>query len=70
LTLEQIKIYFEKFGKVADCQVMQDHSTGRSRGFAFVTYESEGSVENALAQGKMHEVDGKQVNKLGHRTRV
>ena len=40
---------------------MQDHSTGRSRGFGFVTYESEQSVENALTQGRMHELDGKQV---------
>ena len=58
---EEFKSFFEKFGKIAECQIMQDHSTGRSRGFGFVTYDSEESVENALTQGRMHELDGKQV---------
>ena len=41
---------------------MQDHSTGRSRGFGFVTFDSEQIVEDILAHGKMHELGGKQVN--------
>ncbi len=41
---------------------MQDHSTGRSRGFGFVTFDSEQTVEDILAQGKMHELGGKQVS--------
>lgn len=40
---------------------MQDHSTGRSRGFGFVTFDSEQVVEDILAHGKMHELGGKQV---------
>jgi hypothetical protein len=45
---------------------MQDHSTGRSRGFGFVTFDSEQTVEDILAQGKMHELGGKQVSKACH----
>lgn len=40
---------------------MQDHSTGRSRGFGFVTFDNEQIVEDILAHGKMHELGGKQV---------
>lgn len=40
---------------------MQDHSTGRSRGFGFVTFDNEQVVEDILAHGKMHELGGKQV---------
>jgi RNA recognition motif-containing protein len=45
---------------------MQDHSTGRSRGFGFVTFESEQSVEDLLSHGNMHDIDGKQVRKRCH----
>jgi RNA recognition motif-containing protein len=34
-----IKSYFETFGKVANCTLLVDKSSGKSRGFAFVTIE-------------------------------
>jgi len=32
---------------------MQDHSTGRSHGFGFVTFDSEQTVEDVLTHGKI-----------------
>ncbi|MCO5578941.1 hypothetical protein L7F22_032791 [Adiantum nelumboides] len=58
---DDLKAYFGKFGKITGCQIMQDHKIGKSRGFGFVTFDNEQVVEEILAQGKMHEVDGKQV---------
>jgi RNA recognition motif-containing protein len=40
---------------------MLDHSTGRSRGFGFVTFESEDSVERVISEGRMRDLGGKQV---------
>ncbi|KAH7352732.1 hypothetical protein KP509_19G061100 [Ceratopteris richardii] len=60
-TEDDLKAYFSKFGKISGCQIMQDHKIGKSRGFGFVTFDSEQVVEDVLAQGKMHEIDGKQV---------
>jgi RNA recognition motif-containing protein len=40
---------------------MQDRNTGRSRGFGFVTFDSEQTVEDILTLGKTHEFDGKEV---------
>lgn len=34
-----IKSYFETFGKVTNCTLLVDKSSGKSRGFAFVTIE-------------------------------
>lgn len=61
LTEDEFKNYFSKFGKIVEHQIMQDHSTGRSRGFGFVTFESDQVVEEILAHGKMYELGGKQV---------
>lgn len=60
-TEDDLKDYFGKFGKITSCQIMQDHKIGKSRGFGFVTFDTEQVVEEILAQGKMHEIDGKQV---------
>jgi len=40
--------YFSKFGIVKDAVVMVDRSTNRSRGFGFVTFESEEAVDNVI----------------------
>ena len=34
---DDIKSYFETFGKVQSCSLLTDKITGKSRGFAFVT---------------------------------
>uniref|UniRef100_A0A0D6RA80 RRM domain-containing protein n=1 Tax=Araucaria cunninghamii TaxID=56994 RepID=A0A0D6RA80_ARACU len=61
ITEDEFKEYFAKFGKVVEHQIMQDRSTGRSRGFGFVTFDSEQVVEDILSQGRMFELGGKQV---------
>lgn len=50
--------YFGRFGDVAECQVMYDHQTGNSRGFGFVTFVSEGTVERVVDMDK-HDIMGK-----------
>lgn len=52
--------YFEKFGAITDVVVMYDHTTQRPRGFGFITYESDDSVDKVLTK-KFHELNGKLV---------
>ncbi|KAF3961863.1 hypothetical protein CMV_013562 [Castanea mollissima] len=61
LTNEELKEYFSSYGSIVDHQIMVDHKTGRPRGFGFVTFESEDSVEEIFLEGKLHELGGKQV---------
>ncbi|CAF2040748.1 BnaA09g14620D [Brassica napus] len=59
-TEEEFKTYFEKFGKTTDVVVMHDSVTNRPRGFGFVTYDSENSVEIVM-QSHFHELSNKRV---------
>jgi RNA recognition motif-containing protein len=52
-----------QFGDVDACTIMRD-PTGRSRGFAFLTFVDPESVDRAVAH-KGHELDGKTVRLLG-----
>ncbi|KAK3152525.1 hypothetical protein QOZ80_2BG0160170 [Eleusine coracana subsp. coracana] len=61
LTEDDLKDHFSPYGKIVEHQIMLDHSTGRSRGFGFITFESEDSVERVISEGRMRDLGGKQV---------
>ena len=56
-TEESLRKYFGQFGPVSACTVMRDGSTGRSRGFAFVTFSDPKSVNAVMV--REHFLDGK-----------
>merc|ERR1719410_403082 len=47
-TEDTLKDVFGKYGTILDCVVIKDRESKQSRGFAFVTYDNEDSVENIL----------------------
>ena len=48
---------FERFGAIEEATVISDRETGRSRGFGFVTFVEESSVQQAIS-----EMDGSQLD--------
>ncbi|KAL7130426.1 hypothetical protein ABFS83_13G133400 [Erythranthe nasuta] len=56
----EFKNYFDQFGTITDVVVMYDHNTQRPRGFGFITYETEESVDKVLFK-TFHELNGKMV---------
>ncbi|KAJ0448300.1 putative RNA recognition motif domain, nucleotide-binding alpha-beta plait domain superfamily [Helianthus annuus] len=60
VTESDFKSYFDQFGSTTDAVVMYDHNTQRPRGFGFITYESEESVDRVLHK-TFHELNGKMV---------
>lgn len=61
ITEDTFRAYFEEFGQIQDAVVMYDHATNRPRGFGFVTFETEESVDKVFEQGNMHELNEKKV---------
>ncbi|KAG0489090.1 hypothetical protein HPP92_007901 [Vanilla planifolia] len=60
VTDADFKRYFEQFGIINDVVVMYDHNTQRPRGFGFITFDSEDSVDKVLHK-TFHELNGKMV---------
>jgi hypothetical protein len=54
-----LRTYFAQFGPVDACTIMRD-PTGRSRGFAFLTFRNASSVNSVM--DKDHQLDGKMVS--------
>ena len=44
----ELQEVFEKFGSITEIHIPVDRQTGKSRGFAFVTFETEEASQNAL----------------------
>lgn len=58
---DEFKDFFSKFGEVKEHQIMRDHSSNRSRGFGFITFDSEEAVDDLLSKGNRIEFAGTKV---------
>jgi len=52
---------FERYGDVGSCQIVYDHATGRSRGFAFIYMERLEDAEDAKERLSGAELDGRRI---------
>jgi RNA-binding protein Musashi len=59
-TYDSLQAYFEQFGEISDCVLVQDKETGKSRGFGFVTFADSAAVDEVL--NKKHQIDGRDVD--------
>ncbi|CAH2037123.1 unnamed protein product [Thlaspi arvense] len=50
---DALKKYFCVYGEIVEHQIMYDHHSGRSRGFGFVTFLTEDSVDRLFSDGKV-----------------
>ncbi|KAI7809048.1 putative heterogeneous nuclear ribonucleoprotein A3-like protein 2-like, partial [Triplophysa rosa] len=51
-----IREYFERYGKIETIDIMEERSTGKKRGFCFVTFDDHDTVDKIVAQ-KYHTIN-------------
>ncbi|SPO45933.1 related to HRP1 - subunit of cleavage factor I [Moesziomyces antarcticus] len=61
VTPESFRTFFEQFGTLSECTCMMDRETGRPRGFGFLTYADDASLERILSTNPIL-FDGKEVD--------
>lgn len=55
ITEEELRHYFETYGRVNQIELLRDRETNRLRGFAFVSFEDEDSADKCI-QRRSHEI--------------
>jgi RNA recognition motif-containing protein len=70
-TEDDLRAAFGKFGPLGDVKVITDRDTGKSRGFAFVTFENAADADKAIAERNGYDLDGRslRVNEAENRDR-
>jgi RNA recognition motif-containing protein len=58
----ELKEAFLDYGHIKECAVITERDTGRSRGYAFITYEKEEEAAAAIAAMNGIELEGRQIN--------
>ena len=48
VTAEDLKSFFAQYGDIEDARVIMDRDTGKSKGFAFVTFANQNAAQAAL----------------------
>ena len=48
VTEHDLRQFYSEFGSISEVIIPQDRETGRVRGFAFVSFESQAEAQNAL----------------------
>ena len=56
-----LRAAFESYGSISEAVVVQDRETGRSRGFGFVTFDSEESARAAMKAMDGATLDGRTI---------
>ena len=58
-TDESLRNFFSEAGPVSEAEVVMDRATGRSKGFAFVTMESDEAAQAAIDTLSGQDLDGR-----------
>jgi hypothetical protein len=57
-TVGDLRTFFSRFGELVEVVIVPDRSTGQSRGFGFVSYQSSAAADEAIKSMNGVELDG------------
>lgn len=62
LSDEEFRKHFEQYGPVKDAQIVRDPTTGKSKGFGFVTYYKDQIVKKLITEIQCTVINGRKVD--------
>jgi len=62
VTEDELRTVFSPFGKLKDLHIASDRETGKSKGFAFVTFENVKEGKKAISELKNKELNGRKMS--------
>ena len=61
LSVEELTDFFAAHGQVVSAKIVQDHNTGRSKGFGFVEMSNESEAQVAMEKSDGAEMQGRNI---------
>lgn len=61
VSAEELQEVFEQYGDVKSARIINDHETGRSRGYGFVTMPNRPEAEEAIEQMSGNQWEGRRL---------
>jgi CxxC-x17-CxxC domain-containing protein len=62
VTEDELKQIFSKFGEIKDLHIASDRETGKSKGFAFVTFQNNKDGKKAISELNKKEFNGRKIS--------
>jgi len=61
VTADQLNDFFTQFGDINEVKLISDRETGRSKGFAFITFANQQSADKAVEEADGSEFEGRRL---------
>lgn len=61
LSSSSLKDLFAQYGEIVDAIIISDSSSGRSKGFGFITFANEADAEKAQSEMNGKDVEGRNI---------
>ncbi len=57
----QLEAFFSQYGDIKEAKLIMDRETGRSKGFAFITFGSDQEAQAAISAANQTELQGRTI---------
>ncbi len=61
VTADHLNDFFVQFGEINEVKLISDRETGRSKGFAFITFANQQSADKAVEEADGTEFEGRRL---------
>ena len=61
VTADDLQSYFGQYGDIEEAKLIMDRETGRSKGFAFITYATQDAAQVAVSKANGVDLQGRKI---------